>query len=388
MGIWTRGDRIGSFTLQRLLGEGAHAEVWLAIESGAAGFQRRVALKLLKTDDDEALIGDLLREARVTASLRHPNIVDVFSVGETDAVFWLAMEYIDGGTLRELTSRVKRAQLGYPVSVILDLGIGIARGLSMAHTATDDDGQPLHVVHRDLKPENILLDPVGAPRITDFGVAKVVGERTATKLGAVKGTSRYVPPEIWTGGRDFQPRGDLFALGCVLFELVTLRRLFDGPMQAILDQITRRTASAEAKQVSELVPDLGPIVESLLQRDPNARYQSADRVASDLEAVRTRTPSPADLTTFAACVRRCIDDASPGPRGSLDLASDDPDPRWRGVAARMGVKPSATVTDRGGDDSRSSGRSFIRPIPLAYGLLSLSALLAAVLILMVLIRGC
>jgi eukaryotic-like serine/threonine-protein kinase len=388
MGIWTQGNRIGRFTLSRMLGEGAHAEVWLAIERGAAGFQRQVALKLLKADDDEALIGDLLREARLTASLRHPNIVDVFSVGETDGVFWLAMEYIDEGTLRELTSRVKRAQLGYPVSVILDLGIGIARGLAMAHTATDDDGQPLQVVHRDLKPENILLDPVGTPLITDFGVAKVIGERTATKLGVVKGTSRYVPPEIWTGGRDFQPRGDLFALGCILFELVTLRRLFDGPMQALLEQITKRTATAEAKQVSELVPDLGPIVERLLQRDPNARYQSADEVASDLEAVQAGRPAPADLTTFAACVRLCIDSASPEPRGSLEPASHDPDPRWRELAVRMGVEPSIPTTDPGAGGSPSAGRSFIRPIPLAYGLLSLSALLAAVLILTVLTRAC
>ena len=379
------GKQIGRFTLGRTLGEGAHAEVWLAIDGGAAGFQRQVALKLLKADDDEALVGDLLREARLTASLRHPNIVDVFSVGEAGGSFWLAMEYIEGGTLRELTSRVKRAQLGYPVSVILDLGIGIARGLSMAHTATDEAGAPLQIVHRDLKPENILLDPVGAPRITDFGVAKVIGERTATKLGVVKGTSRYVPPEIWMGGRDFHPRGDLFALGCILYELVTLRRLFDGPMQAILDQITRRTASEEAAHVAEVAPDLAAIVERLLERDPGARYQEAAEVIEDLEAARPGSPSPTELLGFDRLIRCCLDTAEPSEPDMQILlrASADPDPRWQGLASRLGVVPRPTSSV-----PAARAPNWPWPPPMVLGIVGVSALLAVATIALGLLRGC
>ena len=181
------GDRVGPYRLDRPIGEGAAAEVWLATAGGVGGFSRQVALKLLKATDNDRMVADLLREARLTALLAHPNTVDVLAVDRDGDQFFVAMEYIDGGTLRELTSRVKRAHLGFPLSFILDVGIDLARGLAHAHEATDADGEPLSILHRDLKPENILLDSTGRARLTDFGLAKVLGEATRTALGDIKG---------------------------------------------------------------------------------------------------------------------------------------------------------------------------------------------------------
>jgi len=326
------GTLIGPYRLERPLGEGAAAVVWLATASGPGGFRKQVALKLLKATDDDRLVADLLREARLTALLAHPNTVDVYAVDQFEGQFYVAMELVEGGALRHLISKVKRAHLGLPVSVVLDLGIDIAHGLAHAHTATDDDGRPLNVLHRDLKPENILLDSTGRARITDFGLAKVIGEATRTALGDIKGTSRYVPPEVWKGSREFHPRGDLFALGCILYELVTLRRLFDGPMHNVFEQIAKRDSVTEAEAVAEVAPALAPVVERLIRRDPTRRYQEAGEVLADLEAVRSRLRTTHGVDAFVRLATAEPGSAAEEP--GIDRLLVSRDPRWVALAVR------------------------------------------------------
>ena len=334
------GDQVGPYRLERPLGEGAAAVVWLASITGPGGFRKQVALKLLKATEDDRLVADLLREARLTALLAHPNTVSVLGVDQDDGQFYVAMELVEGGTLRELVSRVKRAHLGFPLSVILDLGIDIARGLDHAHTATDPEGQPLSVLHRDLKPENILLDSTGRARLTDFGLAKVLGEATRTAIGDIKGTSRYVPPEVWKGSRDFHPRGDLFALGCILYELVTLRRLFDGPMQTVFEQITKRDSTTEAAAVREVAPALEPIVERLVRRDPISRYQSAADVLRDLQPLRQAAAGEPGVDLFRRLAIAEPASAAEDPAAERLLVSRDP--RWVALAVRAsGREPPA-----------------------------------------------
>jgi serine/threonine protein kinase len=328
------GDQVGPYQLERPLGEGAAAVVWLATATGPGGFKKQVALKLLKATDNDRMVADLLREARLTALLAHPNTVSVLTVDQHEDQFFVAMELVEGGTLRELISRVKRLQLGFPLSVILDLGIDVARGLDHAHTATDPDGHPLCVLHRDLKPESILLDSTGRARLTDFGLAKVLGEATRTGIGDIKGTSRYVPPEVWKGSRDFHPRGDLFALGCILYELLTLRRLFDGPMQTVFEQITKRDSATEAAAVRDVAPVLEPVVERLIRRDPTSRYQSAMEVLEDLESLRSAAAAGPGVCTFRSLVEVVSTPGGQTNEPVIDALLVSGDPRWVAIANR------------------------------------------------------
>ena len=300
---WSEGQKFGRFTLGRELGAGAFAEVWLAVETSGLGFRKEVALKLLRTTDPDK-IESLQQEARLVASLRHPNIVDVLAVEEIEGTWTVVMEYVDGGTLEDLIERLQRAGVRMPDSVIVRLGLDIARALDRAHTASDDDG-PTCILHRDLKPANILVDRTGVAKLTDFGVAKVVGAAAATATGAAKGTPAYIAPESWAGSRDFAPPVDLFGLGCILYELVTVERLFGGDAVAtIFWQMLNRAPADEVAPVRELMPALAPVVEKLLARDPAERYQAAADVEADLVQIEAALEVTADYGQFLDLLSR------------------------------------------------------------------------------------
>ncbi len=343
-------------------------EVWLALESSTLGFQKEVALKLLKGSGDEKQAADLMREARLAAILRHPNIVDILGVDKVDDTLFVAMEYVDGGTLWKLRERLAVADIRLPLSVICDLGIGIARGLGHAHQTRDADGKPLAIIHRDLKPENVLLDAAGTPKIADFGIAKVLGEGTATDVGTLKGTAAYVAPEIWKGGRDFLPRVDLFALGCILWELATLKRLFEGPIQAIFGQVTLRTAAEDVEPLRQSHPGLAPIVERLLLRDEDARYQDAATLIRDLEELRLDAGPAGDVGTFLRLLGQ-VD--TEGDSAGMSFASAErlrssPDPRWAELASRALGELAPTVrelTPGGADRLQPQTAERPRPTP-------------------------
>ena len=343
MARWVAGQTIGRYRLRRKLGAGTFAEVWLAVESSSLGFQKEVALKLLKAGDDEKQIADLLREARLSACLRHPNVVDVLGVDEDDGLFHVAMEFVDGGTLRSLIDRVALSGADFPLSVAVDLAIGICRGLEHAHKAIGPNGEALAIIHRDLKPENVLIDATGTAKLTDFGIAKVLGEGTATEAGMLKGTAAYVAPEIWKGGRDFHPRVDLFAVGCILYELVTLERLFEGQIQSIFGQVALRTAREEVGPIQAAFPELAPVVERLLQRDPLKRYQHADEVIEALDDLRAGLHPAADVGSFLSLLGRAEQPDPERDNPSLARIRTHPDPRWAGLAARAVGEPAPPV---------------------------------------------
>lgn len=334
MGSKTPGTVLGPYTLRAPLGEGAAATVWLAELDGPGGVRKNVALKLIKGPPDQRVYKTILREARITARLQHPNVVDVLGVEIQGGALFVSMEYVGGGTLRELIRRVKGLGVGFPQSVVVDLLIDILRGLAHAHGTPESKRPP--VLHRDLKPENVLLDVTGGAKVGDFGLAKVIGEATMTAPGHIKGTNRYVPPEIWRGGRDFHPRGDLFAVGCMLYELVTLRRLFDGSMEEILRAIMGRTAAQEAESVARVAPGLAPVVERLLLRDPEARYQRAEDVLEELMPLRDGLGAVGDVGVFVGLLRQREGAGAPVSGGLAARLSRSADPRWAVLAPTAG----------------------------------------------------
>jgi hypothetical protein len=252
---------------------------------------RTVALKVLRGEDPE-LLRRLDTEARAASALNHPNIVHIYDVGvaaREEGAHYVAMEYVDGATLRR---RLAQGPLALPE--LLDLGAQLADGLAKAHRAG--------IVHRDLKPENLMVTADGLVKILDFGLAKVVrplGDldaqetltRQGTRAGTLLGTLEYMSPEQ-ASGRPVDFRTDQFAVGLILSEMATARPVFrrDTPAQ-VLAAVIERDPAPLRQQRPDVPPALEAVVTRCLQKDPAQRYASTDELASGLAALAGRSRS-------------------------------------------------------------------------------------------------
>ncbi|HET9955653.1 MAG TPA: protein kinase, partial [Polyangiaceae bacterium] len=224
----------------------------------------------------------LLDEARIASQIQHPNVCSIHALDRERGVVYLVMDYSDGGSLRELLDAEPshRLQATFAARIVAR----VAAGLHAAHELVDQDGSLLGVVHRDVSPQNILISAAGQVKIADFGVAKARGQLHApTQTGEVKGKLSYMAPEQVTT-RDVDRRADVFALGCVLFEASTGERPFHGSdALATLYQLLEQPI----KRPSELLPSYPPGLEKILlralDRDPDARYQTAEEMERALE---------------------------------------------------------------------------------------------------------
>jgi hypothetical protein len=299
----TDGGQIGRYRVERRLGVGGMAEVHLAWQVGPGGFERRVALKrpLPHVTEDPELVAMFLDEARLAANLRHPNIAQVLEVGRDGGTYFIAMEYVDGVSLRTLL----RANGRRPVKIARALAIADAllRALGAAHDATDARDRPLGLVHRDVTPSNVLLSVDGEVKLVDFGVALAAARLQVTRAGTVKGTPTYMSPEQ-KSGRDVDRRSDVFAAGVILHELLAGRTPWaDGPPP--------RPPSRPA--VMPLGDDVDPRVHAVVTRalewSPSQRFATAEemRVAL-LAACAPIVPEPA--AELAAAVLAARDSAA------------------------------------------------------------------------------
>ena len=339
------GDELATYRLERRLGEGAFAEVWLATEEGSFGFRKQVALKVLKEEQaTDEHFKSLVNEARVCGYLHHPHLVDVYGVAEAGELRFIAMEFVDGVPMDRLLSACNEAGLALPPSVILDIGIQIAQALDHAHRATDDARKPLNLVHRDLKPANVLLASRGGAKVTDFGIAKASTAVTETATGMLKGTPCYVAPEVWKGTREFLPRVDLFALGAMLWEMAVGHRLMNGEgIPALVGQALHGDVEAETAELEAVFAELAPTVRRLIEREPEQRMQSAREVEAALKDVRRRVPAPGELELFLDLFH-----AAMGAPLAEHLAMPETDhPSWTQLieAARSASQPLPSVFD-------------------------------------------
>src|SRR6478736_1080063 len=221
--------RLGPYELIRRIATGGMAEVYLARREGPHGFEKLVALKRILPQfvRDEDFVAMFVDEARVCARLSHPNIVQVFDFGEHEGDLFMAMEYVDGTTGAKLIRAAAGSGEEIPLDVTLHVILSILRGLEYAHGARDDQGRPLNLVHRDVSPGNVLIDRSGAVKLTDFGIARATEFERRTDAGQLKGKLGYMSPEQVVG-KELDARSDLFTLGIVFAEMVTLRPLFSG----------------------------------------------------------------------------------------------------------------------------------------------------------------
>ena len=283
------GTRLGHYEILAPLGAGGMGEVYMAEDTR---LDRRVALKLLPLEfvANEDRLRRFVQEAKATAALNHPNIAHIYEVGEADGTHYIAMEFIDGETL---TAKMQRAKC--QVSLLLDYLCQMAEGLAKAHA--------IGIVHRDLKPDNVMISQDGYTKILDFGLAKLIENRSSaipdedaatavmrgqplSAAGAVLGTVGYMSPEQ-AQGKAVDQRSDIFSFGCILYEAATGRRPFEG--DSALDTL-HKIIYATAIPVADINPaaplDLQRIIRRCLAKVPEKRYQSIRDTFNDLDDLR------------------------------------------------------------------------------------------------------
>jgi eukaryotic-like serine/threonine-protein kinase len=280
----------GRYRIERKLGAGGMADVYLA-EDQELG--RRVAIKILngRHANDDQFIERFRREAKNAAALNHPNIVSIYDRGEAEDTYYIAMEYLDGRTLKELI--VSRGAA--PVNVAIEYARQILSALRFAHRHG--------IVHRDIKPHNVLVDGEGRVKVTDFGIARA-GTSQMTEAGSIVGTAQYLSPEQARGG-EVDPRSDLYSLGIVLYELLTGKTPFDGetPVEIAMKHLSQ-PPKPPSKLRRDVPPELDAVVLRALSKNPDDRYQNADEMEADLERVARGRPVAATTMDSATQVMR------------------------------------------------------------------------------------
>ena len=280
-----RGTQLGKYEIERRIETGGMAEIYLARARGTAGFEKLVVLKriLPNVAEDPTLVQMFLDEARLAATLQHPNIADVYDVGEVAGTYFFTMEYVHGQDLRAIRGVARKNGDSVPMSIALAIVHGIAAALDYAHERQGPDGKLLGLVHRDVSPSNIVVSYDGAVKLVDFGIARVSSGQHKTQTGTLKGKIPYMSPEQ-TRGLPLDRRSDLFSLGTVLYELTVGRRPFRGESDfEIMDQIVNVGAAPPRKLAPEYPEDLETIVMHLLERAPSQRYTTADELMHDLD---------------------------------------------------------------------------------------------------------
>jgi serine/threonine protein kinase len=275
------------YQLLARLGQGGMAEVWKARLTGPGGFSRVVVIKriLPHLAADPSFVKMFMSEARLSARLSHANIVQVFEFGEENSEHFLAMEFVHG---RDLASIIREHKPLGPLSpgFVSYVGHEVCRALAYAHTLTDEANRPLRLIHRDISPSNVIVGFDGGVKLLDFGIAKALSDSNeGTQTGTLKGKFGYMAPEQLEG-QAFDHRADLFAVGVVLHELLTGRRLFKGGTDFQTIANVKSAKVDPPSSVNALVPlELDTIVLKALNRPREDRYQSAAELGEALESI-------------------------------------------------------------------------------------------------------
>ncbi|MBS1151340.1 MAG: Serine/threonine-protein kinase Pkn6 [Myxococcaceae bacterium] len=306
------GEFLGRFELLYKIAAGGMGEVFLARQQGPVGFEKFLVIKTLlpHLTEDQDFVNMFFDEARIAAMLSHPNIAQIYDLGEASGRYYIAMEYVHGETLRHTQTAAESVKGGLTLGLKCRIIAGAAHALDYAHDARNSAGQPLDLIHRDVSPHNIMIAFSGVVKLVDFGIAKANNKLARTATGVIKGKYAYMSPEQ-AYGQPLDRRSDVFALGIVFHELLTGERLFkkDSDMDTL-----RAVADAPIPAPSELtkgIPKaLDVIVLKALARKREDRYATCGELQADLEGVILRQRLPATASHLAAFMKGLFPEAS------------------------------------------------------------------------------
>ena len=293
--------RVGRYQVHELLGQGGMARVFRAELFGSGGFRKQCALKVIHRSivgNDPGVRQLLLNEARLGGLLKHPNVVDTYDCGEIDGQPYIAMELIRGRGLDELIEE----EGALPPDIALGIAVQMCAALDHAH-GLEEEGRPAELVHRDLKPSNAMLSRDGLVKLMDFGIAKAtIVSGATTKTGMTKGTPQYMSPEQ-ISGKPLDRRSDLFALGAILFELLTGQRLFQAENigAIVLKIVTADTAldnDGRLQGLAAISGGLEGVIRTCVRVDPDGRFSDALTLRQELKGLGLPFADSEDLKAW------------------------------------------------------------------------------------------
>jgi len=280
-------DKIeGRYELLSKIATGGMAEIYKAKQKGPVGFEKIVTIKKilphLAQDDD--FITMFIDEARIAASLSHPNIVQIFDLGKMNNEYIIAMEYVSGKDLGAVLKKLRKQKKSLPMDIALYIALKISDALDYAHRKKDSKGEPLNIVHRDVNPNNILLSYEGEVKLTDFGISKAKIKLHQTVAGGLKGKLIYMSPEQAMGKEDIDSRSDIFAIGVLLYEMLTLRNPFIATSEtAILEKVRKVEYDPPNIWNKSISENILKIIKKCLMKSPDDRYQTAKELSNEIE---------------------------------------------------------------------------------------------------------
>jgi hypothetical protein len=351
-------QRLGRYEIHRRIAAGGMATVYLGRVVGEGGFQRLVAVKVMHPHlaEDPDFVAMFLDEARLAALIRHPNVVATLDVQRVPEGLFLVMDYIDGPTLARILKLLERAGRTMDLSVALRIFLDTLAGLDAAHELVGPSGEQLNLVHRDVSPSNVLVGTDGIARITDFGIARAEARITSTRGRQLKGKLPYMAPEQ-LASQPIDRRVDVYACGCVLWEMLTLHRLFQGDDEA---QLLAAVLAGVREPPSALRSDVPPSIDLVCMQALSHQKHRFPSTAAFADALEDAARHDGVRIAAARDVGRFVRELAPAPstqaqaplpefnvpltppRGATPLGVETPQ-RWQ-----MTPPVSAGVTGVGG----------------------------------------
>lgn len=328
--MWRAGDQIKNYRILAHLKTGGMATLYLARREGAAGFYKPVVIKVIHHQyaRDKNFIRMFLNEAMLSTRMQHPNLVRIDELGEVHGTYFIAMEYIPGKSLNETCRSLVRLGRKISIEIAVAIAMQVADGLHSAHESRDDNGAFLELVHRDVSPSNIILEHNGHVKLIDFGIARARSSIEQTASGVIKGKHQYMAPEQALG-RAVDRRADIFSLGVVLWELLTMKPLFTvNSTEELLAKLRQGPVAPPSLWIPDVPAELDGAVAAALALDPNKRPCSArmfkeqimsavpDAVSIDAFVLARRLNTLLSITTTIGEARLVIDN---GPQRGVEF---------------------------------------------------------------------
>jgi serine/threonine-protein kinase len=280
----TAGASFGKYEILDFLGRGGMAEVYKAKLHGIGGFEKVLVIKKILPElaRSENFIKMFFDEAKITVALQHPNIVQVFDLGEIDGTFFMSMEYVEGCNLNTLMGRCMKKKTKLPFKHLIFVMMEVCKALHYAHRAVDSSGLPLNLVHRDVTHSNILISYRGEVKLSDFGIARARIQQSKEDPNVIKGKMSYMAPELFSTSA-IDSRADIFSLGIVFMEILTMKKLFKVQgAEDVAEQVMGFDVDLRLREFPTIPDDIQDVMRKALSVDLGGRYRSAQELYTDL----------------------------------------------------------------------------------------------------------